>query len=414
MTRGGGFETYTNTGGGTPTYDNNFLSMALLVYVSAGVVQRQLPDGSVEVFNLSDGSGDLYMTSVIDPQGNAVTVNYDGNFRVTSVTDANGNSSTFSYVSNTSGNSGFYLISNITDPFGRSASFTYDATNTYLLSITDAVGIISSFTYQAGSSTIISMTTPYGTTSFYQYTPVFTGASNLPKGIKFTFPDGTSSVLENWIDETKQTYFWDREALSLYPLDPSNHIYAHCKTTRWLIDGSNNNESPVPNIVKMPLESAIRYSYPGEAVSGFFTIQDVIGTGSLPSSITRTITGSNTENAVVGGSITAGDQLRIVVYDPSLPSGTEYPAYYTVQSGDTLSSVAANLSAMINADQQLQIVDTRPQLAVRPSTLHQHQATRKLSASKPQALHLKQLLSRPTPTCPKQRASAVLSPQATP
>ena len=345
---GGGYEIYTNTGGGTPTYANSLLSHALLVYISSGVLQRQLPDGSIEVFNLSDGSGNIFLTEVIDPQGNTSTINYDGNFRVTSVTDANGNNSTFSYVSNTYGNSGFYLIASITDPFGRSASFAYDGTNTYLLSITDAVGIVSSFTYQTGSSTISSMTTPYGTTSFYQYIPVFTGVSNLPKGLRFSFPDGTCSVIENWIDEPKQTFFWDREAMSLYPLDPTNHVYTHCKTTRWLVD--SGIESAVPNTVKMPLESSIRYSYPGE--SG----QNDLGTSALPSSITRTITGSNTENGVVGGSITAGDQLRIVVSDASLPGGTEYPPYYTVQSGDTLSSVAANLSAILNADQQLQLV----------------------------------------------------------
>jgi len=96
------------------------------------------------------------------------------------------------------------------------------------------------------------MTTPYGSTAFYQYVPQGTYQSP-PVGLKFTFPDGSTSVIENWIDEPKQSYFWDREAMLRYPNDPANQNYSHCKTTRFLWDASNSMETPVVNYVRSAL-----------------------------------------------------------------------------------------------------------------------------------------------------------------
>ena len=61
---------------------------------------------------------------------------------------------------------------------------------------------------------------------------------------------------------------------------------------------------------------------------------------------------SATQTATVGGTITASDTVTITVTDPALTSPEAVS--YTVQSGDTLTSIAANLGAAISADTNLQ------------------------------------------------------------
>src|SRR5262249_33105473 len=163
-------------------------------------------------------------------------INWDAtNFRINSISDAAGNSaSTFAYASNDSVNkpAGYYVVTQISDPFGRSAGFQYDSGYTYLQQITDAAGNASKFLYDTSLDFITLLTTPYGSTSFYSATAPG-GNGNL---LRFTFPDGSSSVIENYLGEFKNTLFWDREATALYPMDPANQNFTHCKSTRWLFE----------------------------------------------------------------------------------------------------------------------------------------------------------------------------------
>lgn len=65
----------------------------------------------------------MFLSQIIDPQGNALTLNYDGQQRLVSLTDATGRQTAFSYeLANRP-----LLITKITDPFGRSATLSYDA-----------------------------------------------------------------------------------------------------------------------------------------------------------------------------------------------------------------------------------------------------------------------------------------------
>jgi YD repeat-containing protein len=339
--RGGGSEILALTGG---VYTNDLMSQALLVNMGGGTYQRQLKDGSIEVFNLSDTASPphIFMTEVIDPQGNSAQIQYDANFRITTITDAINQVTTVSYVSNTLGNSGFYTISQITDPFTRSCSFTYDSTNTYLLSITDVVGLKSQFTYDTSSSAITSMTTPYGTTSFDQYV-IYAGPYFAAEGMRVNNPDGTSAVIENWNYTT--TYFWDREACMLYPNDPGNQVYTHCRTTTFLSTHPADLEEPVISTDKPALEDATTYTYANQT--------GPLNTGPIdkPIQVTRAVACVPIENATISGTITAGDVLTISVQTPGLP--LQY-LNYTVLTGDTLSSVAAALAALVNSNASLQ------------------------------------------------------------
>jgi RHS repeat-associated protein len=332
--RQGGTEVYALSGG---VYTPNFLSQALLVNMGGGVYERRMKDGSVEVYNQPDSSSParIFLTQVKDPQGNTVFVQYDVNFRISTITDAIGQVSTINYLSNTVGNVGFYKISSIVDPFARSISFAYDSTTSNLLSITDVVALKSSFQYDTTSSFISQLTTPYGTTSFYNYVP---GIDVYPAvGLRFTYPDGTSSVIENWIDERKSTYYWDRHALAMYPNDPVNHIYTHCELMKWTFDTNTGLEASSTQWVTHPLESTspIYMRYPGSIGLNY------AGPTNLPSSVSRNL-GNLTVNLTVGGTVTPGDIVGV-------RNDYNY-ALYTVQAGDTLAKVATGIQNSVNTN----------------------------------------------------------------
>src|SRR5947207_11557199 len=75
----------------------------ILVRTSASPItyRRQMGDGSVEVYAQSNGSTsfprNIFLSQVIDPQGNALAFTYDGQLRLTTVTDATGRQTTLAY-----------------------------------------------------------------------------------------------------------------------------------------------------------------------------------------------------------------------------------------------------------------------------------------------------------------------------
>jgi RHS repeat-associated protein len=56
--------------------------------------------------------------------------------------------------------------------------------------------------------------------------------------------------------------------------------------------------------------------------------------------------------AAIGGTKTTGDVLKVIVFDSALSTGSE-TVPYTVLSGDTVTSIATNVAAAINADSNL-------------------------------------------------------------
>ena len=165
--------------------------------------QRTLPDGTVETFDLEDSNHNFYMTKVTDPQGNFVTINFDGSYRITTITDAIGQVSTISYVSFR-----FWKVPHQPNHqiVFRTCSFTYDSSNTYLQKITDEIGLQSTFAYGASTSFITMMKTPYGITTFYNYQPPYESAYYAARGLRVRYPDGTFAVLESYPGETSPQY----------------------------------------------------------------------------------------------------------------------------------------------------------------------------------------------------------------
>ena len=77
------------------------------------------PDGSPAAAT----SRRVFLTQVVDPHGNAVTLTYDAGLRLVAITDSVGQETTITHGSPADA----YKITKITDPFGRSALFEYDA-----------------------------------------------------------------------------------------------------------------------------------------------------------------------------------------------------------------------------------------------------------------------------------------------
>ncbi|MGT2501251.1 cysteine peptidase family C39 domain-containing protein [Bradyrhizobium guangxiense] len=126
---GGGAYFYTGYQSRTGQFAGQNDDGSILVLASTAPItyRRQMGDGSVEIYAQSNGSAsyprNIFLSQVVDPQGNTLTLNYDNQQRLTSLTDAVGRQTTFTYGLTARP----LLITSITDPFGRSASLTYDS-----------------------------------------------------------------------------------------------------------------------------------------------------------------------------------------------------------------------------------------------------------------------------------------------
>jgi YD repeat-containing protein len=100
----GGFETYINYNTGTHSFDAQRDTQAILTRTqdSPAIYQRKFPDGRMEIYAqlrpaAADGTRQIFLTQVVDPQGNAVTLGYDKKFRLMTLTDTVGKVTQFSY-----------------------------------------------------------------------------------------------------------------------------------------------------------------------------------------------------------------------------------------------------------------------------------------------------------------------------
>lgn len=280
---GGGTVDYTNYNSSTGAFDAERWDKSVLVRtLSPLTYERRLADGSVEVYAQSDAATvaprRIFLTKMIDPVGNTLTLNYDTQLRLTSITDATGRNTTFSYGLTAQP----LLITAITDPFGRSAQLTYDG-NGRLSSITDVIGIPSSFHYNT-SSLIDSKTTPYGTTSFD-----FDDSSGNQRWLEATDPLGFKERVEyvqevssipftdpdtivpqgivepfNMYLNSRNTFYWDKHAFQSGIID-----YTTARIKHWTHLASNTAVTAnTVESIKYPLENRIWHNYPNQITYG--------------------------------------------------------------------------------------------------------------------------------------------------
>ncbi len=187
--QGGGNRTFTGFDATTQTFDYHVLDQTRLTRTSPSTYQMLSPDGVLKVFGQSDGgvtTRRIFLTQLIDPAGNAVTLTYDSDLRITAITDAIGQQTTLEY-GNTADT---FKITKVTDPFGRFAAFGYN-TASQLISITDVLGLVSAFTYDPATTDLVTtLTTPYGVTQFTN------AESGTTRSMEILYPDGNRERVE--------------------------------------------------------------------------------------------------------------------------------------------------------------------------------------------------------------------------
>ena len=301
--RAGGREVHVNPDP-QGVFGAHWSSRAVLVRVSSSPVryERRLPDGTVEVYAISDGAPEgqrrVLMTQLIDPRGQSVALTWDAQARLVAITDAIGQVTTIAYAL-----AGDPLkITRMTDPFGRFATFTYNPAG-QLASITDVLGLTSTFAY--GLNDFVStLTTPYGRTSFrHEHTG---DLANL-RFVEATDPlGGTERVEFQWESPSLaatasasdvptgfaawntnldhyNTFYWDKRASMLGAGDLTKAVVTH-----WMVGPEWpgwQKYSYAPHSVKKPLEGRIWYAYPGQTAGQ----EDTLNGSIQPSRIGRVL-----------------------------------------------------------------------------------------------------------------------------
>jgi len=296
--RGGGTETYTGYDPTTQSWARDPQSHALLVRTAIGTYQKQFPDGYVYVFGQSDGSAGyprhIFLSAVIDPQGNEVDLNYDGNNRLQTIKDATQKVTTF-YYDDAPG--WYYRVTRVVDPFGRTASFQY-YDDGRLFSMTDAVNLTSSVVYETGSNFVSALNTPYGQTTFSH------GENGTQRWIETADPlngkervefrddapgiaDAEASAPAGFFNtelQLRNTFYWDKKA---YAVGYGDYTKAH--VTHWLESADGTTTIGIVENEKPALENRIWYTYDGQ------TAGNLAGTSNRPTQIARQFDGGGVQ-----------------------------------------------------------------------------------------------------------------------
>lgn len=282
---GGGTRTFTGFKAATQSFDYEQYDQTLLTRTATGGYQMLWRDGTKLIFSQSDGatgtSRKVFLTQVMDPFGNTVTLNYDRNLRLATITDAIGQVTTLTYGQAEDP----YKITKVTDPFGRYATFDYDFTNR-LAKITDVIGLTSAFTYEGSGDFINSLITPYGTTRFTR------GGTNTTRWLETLYPDGSRERVEynqaanlapfsvsaaelprgmttfNKYLYGRNTFYWSRNGCATAYGD-----YSKARIYHWLHTVNGASTAGILESTKEPLEGRVWYSYAGQPPP-YYTVGD--------------------------------------------------------------------------------------------------------------------------------------------
>ena len=300
--RGGFARFFTGFNGVTMTYAMQRLDLTRLTRTSPTSYEMLSPDGSRKIFGQSDGSlstsRKIFLTQIIDPMGNAISLTYDANLRLVAITDAIGQVTTLTH-----GNpNDIYKITRVTDPFGRFATFDYDASSR-LTNITDVIGLTSRFTYEGAGDFINSLITPYGTNTFIK------SESGTTRSLETLFPDGNRERVE--FNQTavpgiadsgpaaavpvgmltvnsyliyRNTYYWSKTACAGGYGD-----YTKAKIYHWLHTTDLASAARVLESEKEPLEGRVWYDYAGQG------LPYTVGTNDKPAHVGRVLDDGTTQ-----------------------------------------------------------------------------------------------------------------------
>lgn len=299
---GGGTRTFTGFDTNTQFFASQQFDQTRLTRTSAASYEMLSPNGSRKIFAQSDGSAGtsrkIFLTQLIDPYGNAVSLTYDSSLRLVALTDAIGQVTTLSYQDPID----IYKVTKVTDPFGRFATFDYDSSGR-LIKITDVIGLTSQFTYEGASDFINALITPYGTTSFIR------GENGTTRWLETIYPDGDhdrveynqsttlgvpASVPPSQIPlgmATHNDYLWFRNTYYWSKISYANTYpdYTKAKIYHWLHTADLASTAGILESVKEPLEGRVWYDYTGQSDP------IVVGINNKPTHIGRVLDDGTTQ-----------------------------------------------------------------------------------------------------------------------
>jgi RHS repeat-associated protein len=298
----GGYEEFANFNVATQSYAIGPVSSATLTKIATDHYELRESDGGKQVFDVADGSGRLFRSRIIDPQGNELVFAYDANFRLTTVTDEIGQVTTLTHGSNTLANPMFYRVTLATDPFGRTAQFDYNG-SAQLIKITDMGGLTSEFTYGAGDF-LQTLTTGYGVTTF-SWADV--GASRWvevehPNGDKervesfqgtapgvagsdpvARVPTGMNNVVNQYL-EYRNSFYWDRKAYK------TGLSYGNARLYHFVHYAGNAKGHQIESM-RLPQEGRVWFNYQGQTQGFFYNV----GMSNQPTRIGRVLDDGSTQ-----------------------------------------------------------------------------------------------------------------------
>ncbi len=336
---GGGALTFTDFNSTNRTFQNLFRNRAELVRTSTNSYELRYPDGSKKIFDLPDGSAGtlrrIFMTAMVDPTGNAATIQFEYPGKITSITDAIGQKTrlyyefgftNYTYIPNgttlTNVSTNTYLVTRVVDPFGRTATFQAfaggaNATFVHLTNIIDAIGLNSSFIETANQNVgwwISDLTTPYGTTRFAADSYIHGTRANW---MEITNPDGTKERVEfndaagsggasgiltsdplavvpkgvpvrNLFLMARDSYYWDRKAYA-ESFSQNYQGYTHARVYHFTHGSDYSTASPILESYKAPFENRVWFNYDGQLNPTF------VGTSDQPTKISRVLDDGTTQ-----------------------------------------------------------------------------------------------------------------------
>ena len=325
---GGGTLTFTDFNPTNQIFNNLTRNRANLLRTSTNSYEILYPDGSKKIFDLAASSAGtlrkIYMTAVVDPAGNAATIQFDSPGRITGITDALGQQTKL-YYEVTDPNVlpewqwvQAYIVTRVVDPFGRTARFQPSAAVfAHLTNIVDSLGLSSSFVENAKTNLgwwISDLTTPYGTTHFVPDAHQSSGRFN---SMEITNPDGSKERVEfndgwgvggasgiqtsdplaivpkgipvrNLFMMARNSYYWDRKAYA-ESFSQNYQGYLHAKIYHFTHGADYVTSSPILESYKAPFENRVWFNYEGQRNPTF------IGTSDRPTKIARVLDDGTTQ-----------------------------------------------------------------------------------------------------------------------
>jgi RHS repeat-associated protein len=313
------------------------------------------------------------LTSVTDGNGRSVQYGYDGNNNLTTFTDAASNSITYQYDQPGRLTKVFLplnpatpIVTNVYDSLSRvktqsntrSQQWSYYFAGARTQEVDPLGNSNVSYFNRLGKTTRFINALGFETDSQYDGLNRLT-KTTLPEGnaVQLTYDANNNVLTKTFVPKSGSglsnivfTYTYDPTWAKLKTVVDGNS-----KTYTYSYDSVTGNLLTItkPVVGSLTPKRTLKYNSRGQLLSAIDEtgIQSQltydVSTEKLLSSI-----GNTNWLCTVGGTVTVGNVLTITVHDAGLAGGVKSDSY-TVIGGDTLTTIAAGLAAVINADTAL-------------------------------------------------------------